>query len=157
MIEHQAFALVDQLLDLRVELAIIGGHAVNVHGHLRATEDVDIVFRRSPATERAIFDALSKFGAYWIGDEVDPDTGIEYSHSITLEYVQSSHLMMLGSDVGWIDLFDFIPGIPGEPVDDLLSTAVMAKGRPFASLPWLKRMKRAADRPQDRLDLENLP
>jgi hypothetical protein len=30
-------------------------------------------------------------------------------------------------------------------------------GRRFVSLPWLRRIKQAAGRPKDRIDLENLP
>jgi hypothetical protein len=30
-------------------------------------------------------------------------------------------------------------------------------GRRFVSLKWLRRMKQAAGRPKDRLDLDNLP
>ncbi len=65
--------------------------------------------------------------------------------------------MMLGTDLGFLDLFDFIPSLPGESLDDLFTSAVVRAARPFASLSWVRRMKQAADRPQDRIDLENLP
>jgi hypothetical protein len=45
----------------------------------------------------------------------------------------------------------------GEPVDTLFETSAESEGRRFASLHWLRKMKQAADRPQDRLDLEYLP
>ena len=34
-----------------VPFVIIGGHAVTHHGHIRLTEDADVVWVRSPATE----------------------------------------------------------------------------------------------------------
>ncbi|HBE67965.1 MAG TPA: hypothetical protein DDW52_07430 [Planctomycetaceae bacterium] len=85
---QSAFDLVDALLDAGVPLVIIGGHAVNAHGFLRATEDIDIVFDRTSASESAMCDVLVKFGAFWIGDKVDPKTGLEFTHPVTLEYVR---------------------------------------------------------------------
>ena len=41
----------ETLRSRNVRFAIIGGHAVNFHGYLRATEDLDIVFQRSQATD----------------------------------------------------------------------------------------------------------
>ena len=34
-----------------VPFVIIGGHAVVFHGYLRTTEDADLIFDRSPASE----------------------------------------------------------------------------------------------------------
>ena len=151
------FSLVDQLLRRQVPLVIIGGHAVNFHGYLRATEDIDLIFRRDVDTEQVLYETLLEAGAFWIGNEIDPKSGLERTHPVTLQYVRENHLLLLGSSVGYIDVFDFIPGLPNEPLDDLLASAVLSSGRPFASLDWLKRMKRAADRPRDRIDLEHLP
>jgi len=38
-----------------VPYVIIGGHAVTYHGYVRATEDTDIVFRRTLESESAYF------------------------------------------------------------------------------------------------------
>jgi hypothetical protein len=54
-------------------------------------------------------------------------------------------------------LFDYVPGFPDEPVATVWKTAVELDGVRFASLEWLRRMKQAAGRPKDLLDLENLP
>ncbi len=149
--------IVDHLLDCRVPLVIIGGHAVNVHGFARATEDVDVIFRRSPESETQLTLALESIHAYWIGQEIDPETGIERTYPVTAQYVRGRHLMMLGTDLGFLDLFDFIPAMPEQDLEDLFATAIQRGGRPFASLRWIRQMKQAADRPQDRIDLENLP
>ncbi|MEM6776070.1 MAG: hypothetical protein AAF670_00355 [Planctomycetota bacterium] len=42
-------------------------------------------------------------------------------------------------------------------VDDLIAGAATLKGRPYASLSWLRRMKSASGRPVDRVDLQSLP
>ena len=41
-----------------VPFAVIGGHAVAVHGFPRATEDCDVVFARGPDSEQRLFAAL---------------------------------------------------------------------------------------------------
>ena len=150
-------AIADHLLDRGIPLVIIGGHAVNAHGFARATEDVDIVFRRSSESEQSLLIALSEMNAYWIGSEIDPETGVERIHPVTQAYVQTTRMMMLGTELGWLDIFDFVPAMPETLVDELFATAIKREGRPFVSLTWLRRMKAAAGRPQDRLDLANLP
>jgi hypothetical protein len=42
-------------------------------------------------------------------------------------------------------------------VATIWETALQIDGVRFASLDWLRRMKQAAGRPKDLLDLENLP
>ena len=154
---HQHSRIVDHLLRHQVPLVVIGGHAVNVHGFARATEDVDVIFHRTDESETQLLAALASIHAYWIGQEIDPATGVERIYPVTAEYLRGRHLMMLGTDLGFLDLFDFVPSMPGEGLEDLFATAVERAGRPFASLNWIRRMKEAADRPQDRIDLANLP
>jgi hypothetical protein len=148
--------LADRLIQNHVPVVIIGGHAVNFHGHIRATEDVDLIYRRTPHSVPALFNVLRDANAFRIGTEIDPATGIERTHPVTLADIENNRVLMLGSDHGYIDLFDFIPGLPDEPLDDLFATAINAGGRPFASLEWLKRMKVAAGRPRDLEDLKYL-
>ncbi len=149
--------IVQRLLAHQVPLVVIGGHAVNMHGFARATEDVDVVFRRTVQSEQHLLGALVELNAYWIGSDIDPSTGIERIHPVTAEFLREKHLMMLGTDLGFLDLFDFIPAMPAESLDDLFETSIQREGIPFASLAWIRRMKEAADRPQDRIDLANLP
>jgi len=157
MAEANPFDFVRRLAAEEVHLVVIGGHAVNYHGYPRSTQDIDLIFSRTPASEVAVANVLSEFEAFWISDEIDPATGIEKTVPVTLSYVRSHRLMMLGSHAGFIDIFDFIPGLPNHPLDDLLATASVAQGIPFASLPWLRRIKQASGRPRDQLDLDNLP
>ncbi|TWU56675.1 hypothetical protein Poly51_25920 [Rubripirellula tenax] len=150
-------SLFDVLAASGVSAAIIGGHAVNIHGYVRSTEDVDVVFVRNEQSERALFGALTSIGAYWIGDEIDPATGIEKTYPVNFDYIRSSALMMLGTDRGFLDIFDHIPGLPHESAADLVEQCITVGGRRFASLAWLRRMKEAAGRPIDLIDLERLP
>jgi len=151
------FHLLDVLSRHDVLFVIIGGHAVTYHGFVRATEDTDVVFRRTPETESSLLDALAEVNACWIGDEIDPATGIERTFPVSLPYIRGSRMMMLVTDFGFLDIFDYIPGCPDEPVEQLFDTAVEHGQYKYASLRWLRAMKEAANRPKDQIDLENLP
>lgn len=151
------FRLLDVLSDHDVPFVVIGGHAVTYHGYVRATEDTDVVFQRTPESEAALLGALSEVNACWIGNEIDPNTGIERTFPVSLPYVRGSHIMMLVTDFGFLDVFDHIPGHPDAPVEQLFQTAIAHQRYKFVSLAWLRAMKTEADRPKDRLDLEHLP
>ena len=118
---------------------------------------MDLVYRGGPGTDPRLLGALNEANAFYIADEIDPATGIERTFPVDESFVTSKHLMMVGTDFGYLDVFDFLPGLPGEPLDGLFETAIDAGGRPVASLAWLRRLKTASGRPQDLRDLENLP
>ena len=151
------FQLIDLLTKHDVPHVIIGGHAVSFHGYVRATEDIDVVVKRTPDVEQALLAALTEVHARWIGNEIDPETGIERTFPVSLAYIRASRLMMLVTDYGFMDIFDFVPGCPDEPVERLFDSATESHGRRFASLSWLRKMKQSAGRAKDQLDLENLP
>jgi hypothetical protein len=152
------FALLSILRSRGVPHVIIGGHAVIFHGYSRSTEDLDVVWLRSPESEQAIAAALGEVNATYLGEEIDPDTGLERAYPVDLSFVQANHLMMLWTDVeGFLDLFDYIPGFSSTDVQDLFATSIEHGGNRFASLDWLRKMKKACARPKDLLDLQNLP
>ena len=151
------FRLFDVLGRHGVPFVVIGGHAVNVHGYARATEDTDLLWVRSPEAESSLLAALRELDASFIGDEIDPATGIERTYPVTAAYIRAQRLMMLCTSAGFVDLFDYVPGCGAVPVTTVIETALVVRGIPFASLEWLTRMKRAAGRPKDLIDLENLP
>lgn len=45
----QPLDIAQRLVDAGVPSIIIGGHAVNFHGFPRSTQDVDIIYQRSPS------------------------------------------------------------------------------------------------------------
>lgn len=145
------------LADSGVPYCLVGGHAVQAHGYARETEDIDLVWQRSGESELRLFDLLQTVHANWISNDRDPETGLERLVPISLPYVHSEHLMMLWTDYGFLDLFDYIPGFPQEDVNELIKTSIPLAGARYASLEWLKRMKRAAARSKDLADLEQLP
>ena len=69
----------------------------------------------------------------------------------------SNHLMMMKTDLGYLDIFDFIPGFPEIPTEELFDTAENYQGTKIVSLEWLKKIKNASGRSRDIEDLKNLP
>lgn len=139
-----------------VSFVVIGGHAVSAHGYIRATEDHDIVFVRTPDNEHRLFEALQELDARWISDERDPKTGFERQVPVSPAFVQSRRLMMFVTAAGFLDIFDYIPGCLDQSVEQFFADSIQIAGIRYASREWLLRMKRAAGRPQDLLDIENL-
>jgi len=149
--------LLDVLSSHNVPFVVIGGHAVTYHGFVRATEDTDVVFKRTPRSESALLRALTAVNTNWIGDEIDPETGIERLIPVSAAYIRGTRMMMLVTDFGFLDIFDYVPGLPELPVEQLFESALEHGGHRYVSLPLLRAMKVAANRPKDRADLENLP
>ena len=140
-----------------VQFVIIGGHAVVFHGYVRTTEDADLIFERSGASEAALLEALESIHACWISDERDAATGLERLVPVSPSYVRGEHLMMLTTDLGFLDLYDYIRGFPEMPVADVFSDSIELNNLRFVSLRWLRKLKRAAGRHKDLDDLEHLP
>jgi hypothetical protein len=149
--------LLSSLTGAGVPFVIIVGHAVNFHGYVRTTEDTDIVFLRTTTSEAALLQALQSIGACWISNERDPQTGIERLIPVTPAYIRTQHLMMLWTDLGFLDIYDFIPGFPDTPVPELFAEPELLGELRFVSLSWLRKLKTAAGRHKDLDDLEHLP
>ena len=66
-------------------------------------------------------------------------------------------MMMLGTKLGYVEMFDLFPGMPTQPLADIFSSASSSGSLKFANLYWRRRMKVSAGRPQDLIDLANLP
>jgi hypothetical protein len=151
--QFEFFAL---LVKHQVPFVIIGGHAVQFHGYVRNTEDVDVVWVRSEESEARLLAALQEANACWISDERDPATQLERLVPVSVSYIRSEHLMMLVTDYGFVDLFDYVPGFPQADVNEVYEQSIVSDGLRFISLEWLKKMKQVSDRPKDRQDLEQL-
>ena len=140
-----------------VPFVIIGGHAVSFHGYIRTTEDADVIFCRTPAAEAGLLTALQSIHACWISEERDPQTGLERLVPVTDSYIRRQHLMMLSTDLGFLDLYDYIPGFPEIAVAEVFADSVVVGDVRFVSLAWLRKLKARAARHRDLDDLEHLP
>jgi len=59
---EKQISLLAAFLAAKVEYAVVGGVAVNAHGYVRATNDLDIFIRPTEDNARAAFDALLALG-----------------------------------------------------------------------------------------------
>ena len=55
--------LLTELCDAHAEFLLVGGWAVVLYGHVRATDDMDVFVRASEANSKRVFAALEAFGA----------------------------------------------------------------------------------------------
>ncbi|MGB5299595.1 MAG: hypothetical protein WBM52_19395 [Thiogranum sp.] len=142
-----------------VRYLVAGGLAVNAHGYLRFTKDVDFVLQLVPDNIQRAFAALGDLG---YRPNV-PVTGAQFADPQQREsWIRDKGMQVLQL---WcdahretpIDIFVTEPF----PFDDEYNCALV---KPlygdievrFVSIPTLIRMKQAADRSQDRIDIEHL-
>jgi hypothetical protein len=155
--DFNSLGLLEVLKRHEVDFVVIGGHAVMSHGYIRTTEDLDIVFRRTVENECRLLNALQSIHAQWISDERDPATGLERLVPTSMSQLQSRHLLMLTTNCGFLDIYDYVPGFPDTNVDELWKDCLLVDGVRIVSLAWLRKLKRASGRHKDLDDLENLP
>jgi hypothetical protein len=144
-----------------VEHVIIGGFAVNAHGFIRASKDLDIVPNPSRENLEKLANALLELNARNAeGDDfhkgefpLDPRSAEDLSRGGNFRLV---------TDLGELDIMQWIAGLDtDDPYAELLEKAI--EGRPagirvqVCGLAHLRTMKQAAGRPRDLDDLEHLP
>jgi hypothetical protein len=59
---EKQISLLAAFLAAKVEYAVVGGIAVNAHGYVRATNDLDVFIRPTEENARAAFEALCALG-----------------------------------------------------------------------------------------------
>ncbi len=139
-----------------VDFVVIGGFAVQTHGHLRTTKDLDII--PTPSSEN-----LVRLGRAL--EEIDAQLRGVDAHLLGIDVTNARHLaaganFTLTTRHGWLDVFahDETPGAP--PYNDLRARAleVEVAGVTVAvvSLDDLLRLKRAAGREVDLHDIAAL-
>lgn len=127
-----------------VEYLLVGGYAVGVHGHVRATVDIDFLYRRTPANVTRLLAALQEFGA--------PSVVFDRAHLETPDTVTA-----FGQPPIRIDLLSGISGVTfDEAQDGVVQIRVEGNILPVIGLAALRANKRASGRPKDRHDLEQL-
>jgi predicted nucleotidyltransferase len=138
-------ALIGRLTDADVEFILIGGVAATVHGSVRLTRDVDIVYARNPANIRKICDAFSAVHPYLRG----ASEGLPFR--LDTPTMTNGLNFTLTTDEGDLDLLGEMIG--GGTYEQLLPQAVHVGvyGRKCycLSIEQLIAAKRAAGRPRD--------
>jgi hypothetical protein len=139
------------LAEHEVDYVLIGGLAVQTHGHLRSTADADII----PAPDRLnlerLTDALAELDAV-ILNPIDTDD------ELSADLLPRATLWQFATTHGGLDVAHDVPG--GAPYADLAGRALVVHLGDIAirvvSLDDLIRMKLASGRPVDLDDVAAL-
>lgn len=150
-----ARSLLAALVEGGVQFIIVGGLALGAHGHPRGTRDVDIVPAPTPDNLERFADVLQKLDYEIVGTEefeseelVQPD----------VEGLLGGGNWVLHTRYGRLDILQHVePEIDYEALDsEAIEDEVFGQRVRFCGYRHLVAMKEAADRPQDRADLERL-
>lgn len=141
-----------------VRYLIAGGLAVNAHGYLRFTKDVDVVLQLVPDNVERAFAALAGLGYR----PLVPVTSAQFADAATRErWVRDKGMQVLQfwSDSHRETPVDIFVTEPFDFEEEYRKALVKPLGRTdvrFVSIPTLIRMKQAAGRLQDKIDIEYL-
>ena len=138
-------ALLRTLSKGHVEYVLVEGVAATAHGSARLTQDLDVVYRRSPENIARLVTTLEPLHPYLRG--APPGLLFQWD-SATIEPGLN---FTLTTDLGPLDLLGEIIG--GGRYEDLLPHTIVLQAFNIEcrclDLKWLIRVKRAAGRPRD--------
>ena len=152
-------AIVRSLNEGNVRYLVAGGLAVNAHGYIRFTQDVDLVIALESANIIRAFEMLAKLGyspgvpvtAEQFADSEQRQQWIRDKGMMVLNFFSDQH-RETGLDVFVTEPFDF----QRESTDALQGELSPGVNVRFVSLPTLIAMKEAANRPRDIDDVQHL-
>lgn len=150
-------AIVHALNGGEVRFIVVGGVAVNAHGYLRFTKDVDVVIQLAPRDIKSAFHALEQIGYR----PSNPITAEDFADATQREIWRREKGMMvlkMWSDAHNetpLDIFVYEPFDFDAEYERALVQEDEIPAR-FAAIPALIAMKQVADRAQDRIDIEKL-
>ncbi len=132
---------------------LVGGLAVNAWGVVRGTKDVDIVVSSDPENLKRLAEvAVEAHGHVQKGDAF-----LSTPFSIAAE-IGAGERVAIETALGLLDVVQGLDGVP--PYAELRESAVEAEilgvKVSVCSLDALRKMKQAAGRPRDQVDLEDL-
>lgn len=139
------------LAEHKVDYVLIGGLAVQTHGHVRTTNDADLIPAPEPANLKRLAAALRSLGA----EVVNP--GAERTE-ITARMLPRATIWQFTSRDGGIDVMHEVPG--GRSFAELSKGALHVRlgdiDVPVVGLDDLIQMKLARGRPLDLADVASL-
>jgi hypothetical protein len=128
-----------------VEYMLVGGYAVGVYGHVRATTDIDFFYRATSENIARMMRAMTAFGAP--------------SHLIDADHLGAADAVtQMGTPPIRIDLLASLSGVTFEHASpDTTCVEIAGEVLPVIGLAALRQNKMATTRPKDRDDLRHLP
>lgn len=153
-------ALLRHFAEAGLQYVVIGGVAVNAHGVLRATKDLDICPDPARDNLSRLASILRDLDAAQIGME-DFDAGELPFDPTRVDDLAQGGNFRLSTRLGDLDVMQWVSGIPGDLayptlVSEVETIELPGVEIPVCSLAHLRAMKRAAGRPQDLQDLADL-
>jgi hypothetical protein len=153
--------LLRTLVDHEVGFIVVGGYAVAAHGYVRATKDIDICPDPDPGNLQRLTDALEELEAKPIG--LDDFEAGEFDLQPNFDGLQYGGNWTLHTNRGRLDVLQHIQGLGTDGGGCWAELAAHAVTREFlgheclfCSYEDLLKMKRAAGRPQDEIDIASL-
>ncbi len=152
-------AIAKALNDAHVQYIVVGGVAVNAHGFVRMTRDIDLVIQLNPQNITAALRALLLIGyriaiPASIEEFADPKTRKQWQQEknmIVLKLWSDQHNRTP------IDIFIYEPFSFEEEISDIIPLEISEGIRiPIVSLKTLLLMKQEAGRSQDFIDIQEL-
>jgi hypothetical protein len=135
-----------------VRYVLIGGLAAITHGSPLVTQDIDVCYDKSPENLEPLAKSLGEIHAALRG----ADPGLPFR--VDAATLGKGDSFTFETDLGWLDIIGTPAGTAG--YRDLARTAVPIELFGYrvliASINDLIRMKRAAGRPKDLIELEHL-
>jgi predicted nucleotidyltransferase len=139
------------LTDYGVEFLVVGAVAVQAHGYVRSTLDLDVVARPTLLNLSRLAEALADLGA-------EPRHAGAQMRLTDPNWLKRAPVVAVVTRAGWFDVLN-VETI-GRSYDELQGGALTIELRGLAinvvGLRDLIRMKKAAGRPQDLADIEAL-
>ena len=127
-----------------VDFVLVGAYALGLHGVVRATGDLDILYRRSRANVRRLLAAMQEFGA--------PAEVIDQQALLTPDIVTQ-----FGQPPFRIDLINAIDGVTfAEVWKGAVAVAIARRQVRVIGLDELRKYQRATGRKKDKDDLRRL-
>jgi predicted nucleotidyltransferase len=144
--------LIDRLVEADVRFVIVGGLAVSAWGHVRGTQDIDMVPDPDPANLERLAKALVE-----LDGRVETREG-RLAASAIPTFLSAGDRTLVSTELGQVDVLQGHPQIPSfEELDESAVTVELGEiPVRVCSLEALLSMKRQSPRHLDRADLEAL-
>jgi len=145
--------LLVRLVGADIRFVLVGGLALGSWGVVRGTKDCDIVPDPTPENLEKLAHLVSELGGHvQLGESL---LGSERSIAVLL---QSGERALIATQLGDLDVVQGLDGVP--PYEELAANAVEVDIANLTvlvcALEHLRAMKRAAGRPRDLVDLDDL-
>jgi predicted nucleotidyltransferase len=138
-------ALLKLLAESKIQFIVVGGVAASTHGSVRSTNDLDVVYARTPDNVARLAAALAPLSPYLRG----APPGLPFR--LDAETIRHGLNFTLVTSLGWLDLLGEITG--GGRYEDLIPNCIRIRVHGVdclcLNLEKLIEVKRAAGRPRD--------